>query len=256
MHKYLTDFENYNEKLPIYLERPFNNDQLDILRASIEKFRLLLQDEDAYVKVPGEQEEYYGPTRFYPKKIVHMSRLLMEFECPPEIEAVMDAYCKKIYKEPLRLTHYNYIDYNTKYGNGKYAPTLTPHIDADENIVTFNFQIGGNVDDWTIWVDETPYDLKNGDAIIFSAVNQVHWRSKRKWKPGEFVEIVSFDYCPLDNYKLNNGINPIDPMKFPEERLAYNKKVAENPKMQRAWSIYNNTGLKDGIPQDKNAEIE
>jgi len=253
MHDYLTGFEKYNSKLPIYLEKPFTDDQVKELRASIEVNRKLI-DDPGYVLVPGDHEEYYGPTRFHPKKIAHMSRLMIEFECPKEIEETMDAYCKPLYKDPIRLTHYNYIDYNLKYGNGQ-VPSLSPHIDADENLVTFNYQIGGNVDDWTIWVDDKPYDLKNGDAIIFSAVNQVHWRSKRNWKPGEFVEIVSFDYCLPTSYRWTGEDNPIDPMKFPEERAAYGIKVSEHPKTQKAWNIYRNTGLKDGIMPESNGRI-
>jgi hypothetical protein len=248
MHKYLTDFEKYKRDLPIYIEKPFSDDQVTRLRNTIETNKNRRAD---YVPVPGEHDQKYGGHRFDPKKITHMSRIMVEFDCPPDIEKTMDSYAKPIYDGDIRLTHYNYIDYNLKYGDGINAPSLPPHIDADENLITFNYQIGGNVDDWQLWVDETPYDLKNGDAIIFSAVNQVHWRSKRKWKPGEYVEIVSFDYCPTTNYRWTGQVNPIDPFLFPEKREKYSEDLRDHPKFVKAWDIYNRLGLQDNIPEDK-----
>lgn len=250
MHKWLTDFDKYNKELPIYVEKPFNDDQVKQLRDIIEKNRALMTA-GQYDRLQGTQEQYYGETRFHPKKIVHMSRLLIEFECPPEIEAVMDSYAKPIHKDPIRLTHYNYIDYNMAYGDGKYAPALPPHLDADENLVTFNYCLDQNIEDWTLWVDDKEYELKKGDAIIFSAVNQVHWRPKRKWKEGEFCEIVSFDYCPVTNYRWMNQHNPIDPMFFHEKREAYNLEVSQHPKMIAAWEIYNAQGNEDGIHESQ-----
>jgi hypothetical protein len=249
MHEYLTGFDKYTQELPIYVEKPFSDDQVAQLRSVIEANRALMNTGEDYEAVPGKQEQYYGASRYHPKKIVHMSRLLIEFDCPPEVQAVMDDYCKPLHKDPVVLTHYNYIDYNMEYGEGKHAPALPPHLDADENLVTFNYMIGGNVDDWTLWVDDKPYDLKLNDAVIFSAVNQVHWRSKRNWKPGEFVEIVSFDYCPTTNYRWTGQMNPIDPMQRHQERAIYQEAVNNHPKMQEAWSLYNAEGIKDGIPQ-------
>lgn len=249
MHKFLTGFAEYNKELPIYIEKPFSDDQVKRLREVIEINRNRLKSAN-YVPVPGSQEEYDGEHRFDPKLITHMSRLLIEFDCPKDIEDTMDLYCKPIHKGNIRLTHYNYIDYNLKYGSEKYAPALPPHLDADENLVTFNYQIGGNVDDWQLWVEDTPYDLKNGDAIIFSAVNQVHWRSKRKWRPGEYVEIVSFDYCPVTNYRWTGQDNPLDPHLFPEIREKYSSALNDRPEFIQAWTIYNEVGLKDGILED------
>lgn len=249
MHEVLTGFSQYNMDLPIYIEKPFTDDQVSRLREVIEINRNRSRFAN-YSATPSNQEEYDGEHRFDPKIITHMSRVMIEFDCPKDIEETMDSYCKPIHKDSIRLTHYNYIDYNLKYGDNKNAPSLPPHLDADENLVTFNYQIGGNVDDWQLWVDDTAYDLKNGDAIIFSAVNQVHWRSKRKWKPGEYVEIVSFDYCPVTNYRWTGQDNPIDPRLFPEKRDEYVKSLTNRPEFIKAWGIYHDIGLKDGIPEE------
>lgn len=250
MHKWLTDFNRYNDTLPIYVEKPFNDEQIALLRGAIDQ-NLQLMGGAQYDRLKGTQEQYYGETRYHPKKIVHMSRLLVEFNCPPEVEAVMDSYAKPLHKDPIRLTHFNYIDYDIQHGDGRYAPALPPHLDADENLVTFNYCLDQNIEDWEVWVEDKPYSLKKGDAIIFSAVNQVHWRPKRKWKKGEFVEIVSFDYCPVTNYRWTGQHNPIDPMLFHEEREAYGQEVSKHPKMVAAWDIYNSMGLDAGIQESE-----
>jgi hypothetical protein len=248
MHKFLTGFAEYNKEVPFYVEKPFTDAQRKQLRDVIETNR---QRDPQYSLVPGDQKQYNGQHRFDPKKIVHMSRLLIEFDCPPEVEAVMDSYAKPVHKGEIALCHYNYIEYDMKYGEGQYAPALPPHLDADENLVTFNYMIGGNIDDWTLWIDDKEYDLKLDDAIVFSAVNQVHWRPKRKWKEGEFVEIVSFDYCPITNYRFTGEENPIDPFKYAEKRKAYTESLSERPEFKLAWDIYNRDGKEAGISFDK-----
>lgn len=247
LHKFLTGFEKYNKDIPFYVKNPFTEAQVKLLRDTIEENRSRVAE---YHAVPGDQEFYHGESRFDPKKIVHMSRQLVEFICPKEIEEVMDSYAKTIYSGDIALCHYNYINYDIKYGDGKYAPALPPHLDADENLVTFNFQIGGNIDDWQLVVSGKHYDLKTNDAIVFSAVNQVHWRPKRKWKSGEFLEIVSFDYCPVTNYRFTGEDNPIDQMLFTEKRKAYVDSLNTHPEFISAWDQYAKEGDLAGIPSN------
>jgi hypothetical protein len=248
VHKYLTNFDKYKKEVPFYIKNPFNLNQIKILRNAIEQNKSIQVDD----LIETEYEVISEKNRFYPKKIKHMSRQLIEFECPKEIEDVMNSHAKPVYKEEIKLCHYNYIKYDMQYGDGKYAPSLPPHIDADENLVTFNYQIGGNVDDWQLVIDGKYYDLKNEDAIVFSAVNQVHWRPKRHWKPGEYVEIVSFDYCPPDNYRFTGKDNPLADLKI---RTAYTDSLNEMPEFQKSWSQYHEDGYKINIDQNKNGDF-
>jgi hypothetical protein len=248
LHNFLTDFNKYNKKLPFYIEKPFTQQEAYLLRSIIEENRKIVVND----LIESDDATISEMNRFYPKKITIMSRELIEFECPKEIEDIMDSYAKPVYKEDIKLCHYNYIKYDMQYGDGKYAPSLPPHIDADENLVTFNYQIGGNVDDWQLVIDGEHYDLKNGDAMVFSAVNQVHWRPKRHWKPGEYVEIVSFDYCPPDNYRFLGDKNPIDNQHYPELRQKYITELNQHPRFQKSWTQYHEEGRKIGIPDEKN----
>jgi hypothetical protein len=236
MHKYLTGFDSYNQKLPIYVEKPFSLSEINELKKAIETSKVRPMGLEM---LPGDKEEFTSLTsRLDPRIMTHMSRLIVEFNCPSEVEAVMDSYCKPIHKDEIKLAHYSYIDYNLKYGDNRYEPALPPHIDSNENLVTFNYQLDGNID-WQIYIDNEPYDLKTGDAIIFSAVNQVHWRPKRQWKEGDFLEIVTFDYSPPTDWAFTGEGDPIDPIKNPEALQAYLEDLKTKKVYTDAWDMYN-----------------
>jgi hypothetical protein len=121
--------------------------------------------------------------------------------------------------------------------------------------MTFNFRVGGNID-WELYVDGKPYSLEVGDAIIFSSLNQVHWRPKRYWDKEEFVEIISFNYSPLDNWRFTGEPDPIDPRFFPLQRQRHNDKLNQREEFIDAWRIYNEDGLRIGIPTDRHGGLK
>ena len=251
MWDYLTDMSKYNKQLPIYVEKPFSDDQINRMVKIIDD---LLAVEPEYYLVPGGQEEYRGQNWFDPKKVKHMSREMVEFEAPDDVEKTMDSYVKDIYSEEIKLCHYSYIDYDLRHGDGEYAPSLPPHIDNTNTLVTFNYMLDGNID-WDIYIDDNVYSLKKGDAIIFSAVNQTHFRPKRNWKEGEFVKILTFDYSPLDDWRFTKQEYPLDPVKHTDRVYDYLQAVNKEPRMQATWNLYNSLGLEIGIPQELHGAI-
>lgn len=251
MWTYLNSMEKYNVDLPVYVESPFSEDQISRLKNIIDA---KLSVEPEYYLVPGGQEEYRGKNWHDPKRVVHMSREMVEFDAPIDIEKTMDKYVLPLYSEDIKLCHYSYIDYDLRHGEGRYAPSLPPHIDNTETLVTFNYMLDGNVD-WDIYIDGKSYSLKAGDAILFSAINQVHFRPKRVWQPGEFVKILTFDYSPLTDWRFTGETYPLDALKFEDRVRDYLIKLNEHPKMQEAWNLYNELGTKDGIPVDKHGVI-
>lgn len=246
MWDYLTDMDKFKKDFPVYVDSPFSDTQIKTLTDIIDE-RLAVQPE-RYL-MAGGQEEYRGRDWFDPKKVTHMSREMVEFIAPQEIEDVMDEHVLPLYEDQIKLCHYSYIDYDPRHGDGRYAPSLPPHIDNTETIVTFNYMLDGNID-WDIYVDEKCYTLKKGDALIFSAVNQPHFRPKRKWKEGEFVKIVTFDYSPLNDWRFEKRDYPLDPEKFQDRVQEYLKAVNEHPRMQSSWNLYNKLGEEAGIPND------
>ena len=253
MHKYLSGFDNFTKDLPIYVKNALSKNSIKQLRKIVEESKS--QRELASIPLPGNQEEFYSLDRFDPKIVSHMSRMIIEFECPEEIEKEMDAYCLPLSKEPVKLCHYNYLDYNPKYGNEKYYPSLPPHIDGENTIVTFNYCLDTNID-WDIYIDNKRYELKAGDAIIFSAINQVHWRPKREWQEGEFCEIVSFDYSPLDDWRFTNGDSPLNAKFYPEQVEAYTKDLESRKEFIDAWDMYNRLGEEIGLDSNSHGKLK
>ena len=253
LHEYLTGFDKYNRPLPFYIDNLFTDDQMSRIRSVIEENReiepFIIGDriEDGYIR----QSEFRS--RFQPKIAKNMSRVLIEFDMPEDCEQRLDEIAKPLYSGDIALCHWNYIDYNLKYGYGDNSPALPPHLDADENLVTINYCPDTNID-WDLYVSNwddtnnfTKYSLKGGQTIVFSAVNQIHWRPKRKFKEGEFCEIISMDYCRTSSYRFTGEDNPIDPEKFPGKRKEYLDKLQSRPDMIAAFRLWEEDGLRDGI---------
>jgi hypothetical protein len=256
LHEYLTGFDKYNKELPFYVDNLFSDDQKSRIKGIIEENRklepVIIGDriEDGYIRASEFK------SRFQPKIAKNMSRTLIEFEMPKDCEDVMDKIVKPLYKEPIALCHYNYIDYNLEYGYGDNSPALPPHLDADNNLVTVNYCLDTNIE-WDLYIGNwndtgnfTKYSLSAGQTIIFSAVNQIHWRPKRKFKEGDFCEIISMDYSPLDSYRFLDGVNPIDPESHPDKRLEYLNKLQSRKDMMYAFDVWNADGLSAGISRE------
>jgi hypothetical protein len=253
LHKYLTGFEKYNQPLPFYIDNLFTSDQDKKIRDLIETNReiepFIIGDriEDGYIRTSEFR------SRFQPKIAKNMSRTLIEFDMPEDCEKRLDEIAKPLYNGDIALCHWNYIDYNLKYGYGDNSPALPPHLDADENLVTINYCPDTNIE-WDLYVSNwndtsnfTKYSLSGGQTIVFSAVNQIHWRPKRKFKEGEFCEIISMDYCPTNSYRFTGDQNPIDPEHNPDVRKRYLDELQSRPDMQAAFKLWEEEGLRDGI---------
>jgi len=254
MHDYLSGFDKFNVDIPFYVEKPFTDQQVADLRKIVEDSRN--NRPLASMPAAGDKEEFMSMDRFDPRIMTHMSRMVIEFECTKEAEEVMNSYVLPAYKEPIKLAHYSYLDYNMKYGENRYFPSLPPHIDSANTLVTFNYCLDTNID-WEIYVDNKAYDLKAGDALVFSAINQVHWRPKREWREGDFCEILTFDYSPLDDWRFQaNGMDPLDP-RFHQDRInEYMADLKTRSEFIEAWNLYNELGLQIGINEHNHGKIK
>lgn len=247
MHDWLTDFDEYNTVPPVYLEKPLAPWDVTKLRGILDWHKSL--ERTTSKVVPGHKEIIDNDVRV-PRQMIELSRQIIDFIMPPEIEAKIDSFIKPMYKHDIKLSHYNYLDYNIKYGNNEFVPALQPHIDASNALLTFNYMLDGNID-WEVCVDEQNYTLRPGDAIVFSAVNQVHWRPKRKWKEGEFVEIITLNYSPLDDWVFTGKLDPIHPFSRVIKRREHGSQFQSTFAYARAFQKYQQDGLADGIPLDQ-----
>jgi len=86
------------------------------------------------------------------------------------------------YGEELELEDFQFAKYTSDFG---YEVKLPPHYDSrSKETLVFDLQIATN-HKWDIIVEGKGYDLKDGQAILFSGTNQMHWRENKKIKSGE-----------------------------------------------------------------------
>jgi hypothetical protein len=88
---------------------------------------------------------------------------------------------------PLQIESISFARYSLKYG----TPCLHPHSDTNfkQARLTFDVQLGGNIN-WPILVENKEYLLKNNDAIVFSGTHEVHWRDKKTFAKGEYLDMI------------------------------------------------------------------
>jgi len=74
------------------------------------------------------------------------------------------------------------------------SPKLIPHYDGfPEPRFTFDYQIRSNTL-WPLFVEEEEFVLQDNQALTFVGTHQVHWRSKKDFNPGEFIDMI---FCHL-----------------------------------------------------------
>jgi hypothetical protein len=89
------------------------------------------------------------------------------------------------------INNTSYFEYNGNFGN----PKLPGHLDyteADET-VHLDYQISSSID-WAVTVEGVDYILKDNQALTFMGKEQEHGRPFRKFKEGEFVNILLFRF--------------------------------------------------------------
>lgn len=82
-------------------------------------------------------------------------------------------------------------------------PKLVPHYDGfPEPRFTFDYQLKSNTS-WPLFVEEKEFELKDNQALTFSGTHQIHWRSKKEFVPGEFIDMI-FCHLYLPNSEKNS----------------------------------------------------
>jgi hypothetical protein len=85
-----------------------------------------------------------------------------------------------------KVKYFNINKISSEYGR----PALPPHLDYQQGVsFLIDFQISSNYT-WSKFIDSVPYDLRDGDALIFDPEDSVHWRQPRMPKPNEFIYLL------------------------------------------------------------------
>lgn len=131
---------------------------------------------------------------------------------PKDIIDIFTSHAETVAGEKLVLKEYNFSRYEKITSScGKYTfnPLLFPHTDEAFHgpRFTLDYQIRSNVD-WDIvvdnWEEEKTFLIKDNQALTFSGTHQVHWRPKREFIPGEFLEAIFMHFEPAEVYELSN----------------------------------------------------
>lgn len=135
-----------------------------------------------------------------------LSQNMWHIELPENLIDKFTKIAESVAKERLILKEYNFSKYEKVTSNCKkfeFNPILFPHVDNafDKNRFTLDYQIRSNVD-WDIVVDNweyvNTYRLKDNQGLTFSGTHQIHWRPKREFKDGEFLEAVFLHFEPMN----------------------------------------------------------
>jgi len=161
------------------LKNFFTKNEEDVLRNLVEQNRKLER----------------GSSRFAPMIIKSMSREQIEFLVPEEIKEKLLNTAKQFVDDPdLELTHYQYLDYFGKYGEGA-SPNLPPHLDVENYYtkVSIDYQMSSNID-WAIVVEDNNFILNNNDVLVFEAAERIHWREPVLLKENDRCEVIVFHF--------------------------------------------------------------
>lgn len=183
-YKYLNGSKNFKKQVPFYIDNFLTNQEIVDLKKAI------LDSNNTSVNSTGT--DYFN------------------FICPDSIEKKSIEIGNDVYDLELKLLHKAYIAY--KY-NSEQETTLSPHIDNTENIITIDYCLDTNID-WPLTIcdidnnfDCNDFSIRPNQALVFSGINQVHWRPKRIFSEGEFCDIVvlSLSSIETDIEKYNNS---------------------------------------------------
>jgi hypothetical protein len=110
---------------------------------------------------------------------------------------------------PLAMDHILYAEYSAKYGQ----PNLPPHFDGDTNDLIINMQLKSNTS-WDIGLNLETHTLEDNSALVFNGNTEIHWRTHKKFKEGEYVKMLFMRFYNLEkrsnySYLPNNQTDPV-----------------------------------------------
>lgn len=130
-------------------------------------------------------------------------------QLPESIVEKFTKYAESVASVKLVLAEYNFSRYEKRIINERvFNPLLFPHTDEafQGERVTLDYQIRSNIS-WPItvdnWENELDYVLEDNQILTFSGTHQVHWRPKRDFQDGEFLEAIFLHFAPENVQQLS-----------------------------------------------------
>jgi len=107
------------------------------------------------------------------------------------------------YKKPLKIYAVAFGRYSKEFG----IPKLGPHMDEVPSQFTLDYQLDGNIS-WPLNIEGKEYVLENNDALVFEGENVLHWRPKREFNDGEFLDLMWFQFREDDHWSYKHELRP------------------------------------------------
>lgn len=151
---------------------------------------------------------------------------IKDFVLPDGVKAKILDQAKNFFEvDDLELIAYQFARYENTVGpsGDTSKPVLYPHFDTfEEQRFTFDLQLSSNTD-WPLVLEGSRFLLKDGDALMFSGTHEIHWREKKEFNPGEYVDML---FCHLNRSnpkKLDDDHKKNMLAKEAEYAIQYNK---------------------------------
>jgi hypothetical protein len=87
------------------------------------------------------------------------------------------------------------------------SPKLPQHVDEVPSQFTLDYQLDGNVD-WPVNIEGVNYHSNNNSCLIFQGDSVLHWRPKRDFVDGEFLDLMWFQFIDDEHWGNSYDINP------------------------------------------------
>lgn len=95
---------------------------------------------------------------------------------------------------PLEMSNASYVEYSNLYGK----PNLYPHFDRDKSDLIINIQLESNTS-WAIGINLQTYEIEDNSALVFNPNKDIHWRTHKEFKDGEYVRMLFVRFCNPEN---------------------------------------------------------
>ncbi len=169
----------------IFYKDFFSQEEIEQIKAVVQhelETRVLVNNEDfTFIDTNNIVEQNY------------LGRIVMQgVPLPKNIVDKVSGLLSEAWKFDVNpdLVGITYNMWSNKYGE----PELVSHIDKNTLGLIFDYQLESNTS-WTLGVAETPYPMNDNDMICLYPTRDYHWRAPKKFKDGEYVSLLFFEYA-------------------------------------------------------------
>lgn len=98
---------------------------------------------------------------------------------------------------PMKFVGITFIRWSNEFKKDNEDPFLGVHLDSNNDLgIILDYQLKSNTS-WPIGIEKDVYHMSDNDMVYFYPTDQYHWRSKKKWQDGEYVDVIFFEFAAI-----------------------------------------------------------